>query len=177
MASRRAFLATAASVGVAGCVSSLDPPPVLAAAATGKRVDGRVEGSWEPVARCEPAQGHGFDYGATPVDVPLTVTAPGSTDGDRPEGLPESGPLVVDGSLLEGLRESYDRLRFGVVLTAIERNTVHDREPGTETVYWVARGEFNRIAVGDRVRFRPSESDENGLRSVVAVQTVRDDRV
>lgn len=177
MPSRRAVLASVAAVGLAGCSSIAEQIEPIDTAATGKRIDASVDGEWRTVARCEPAQGYSFEYEAVPVEVPLAVER---GEAARGEGTPspdlsEEGPLVVRGSLFDELREAYDLLRYGLALTAIEENEVHDRAPGTETTYWIARGTFNRVLVGDRVAIRPSENDPRGIESIANVSSVRPD--
>ncbi|PSQ15812.1 hypothetical protein BRD00_12400 [Halobacteriales archaeon QS_8_69_26] len=178
MPSRRAVLGTVAAVGLTGCSSLVDSTGPVDAAATGKRLDGTVEGEWRTVARCEPVAGHGFEYEEAPVAVPLAVhPGPAARDGPDPSpDLPDDGPLVADRPLLEDLREAYDAVRFGLSLTAIDRDRVHDRDPGTETTYWVASGSFDRVLVGDRVTIRPSEDDPHGIESIADVTSIRTDR-
>jgi len=177
MPSRRAVLATAA-VGLAGCSSIADPKPVIPGAATAKRIDATVDGEWRTVARCEPADGYAFDHEDAPVDVPLAVSrGPAAQGGAAPyPDLPETGPLVVDRQTLDDLDDEYEVLRWGLSLTILEEDAIHGREAGTKTLYWISWGSFNRVAVGDRVTFRPSEDDERGVESIANVASARSGR-
>lgn len=176
MPSRRAVLAAAAGIPLAGCASTLNPPPSVAAAATGKWIDAQIDGDWEPVARCVAAAGHEFGHEDAPVDVPLVVRPGEALDrGTAAVDLPERGPLLARGALLEDLRAAYELVRYGLVLTNVDRDPVNDRDPGDSAVYWAGRGEFNRVAVGDRVEYRPAESDPHGVRAIPEVASVRTD--